>query len=232
MEQEIREQLDGFMGRWRGHRPVIARLENPSLQDIKRSLGYMPLRLPFEVPHEQMLAEARALKEFYVYHRSTGHHRGWRSLVLHGLSSVHSQGHEHYGYKERDAVPYDWTDISRFCPISTRFFRDTFGYDRYDRVRFMLLEPGGYILPHEDVEWKSLSPINIALNNPIGCDFVMREWGHIPFSAGQANMLAVGYEHAVFNDSDEDRYHIIVHGTMGSTWPGIIRDSYSGILDR
>lgn len=231
MRNVIPEELRQFMLEWHGHTPDIPTIENATPRGIRQSLGYLPLRLPFEIPHREMLEEAKALKEFYVYHRSTGHHRGWRSLVLHGLSSVHSQGHEHYGYRDRDDIPYDWTDISRFCPVSTRFFRDTFGYDRYARVRFMLLEPGGYILPHEDVDWKSLSPINIALNNPPGCDFVMKGWGLIPFQAGSANMLAVGYEHAVFNDSDEDRYHIIVHGEMGEIWPGIIQGSYLSLRD-
>ena len=73
-------------------------------------------------------------------------------------------------------------------------------------------------------------PINIALNNPIGCDFVMKEWGTLPFTSGAANMIAVGYEHAVFNDSDEDRYHIIVHGRMGQDWPQIIKDSYTSMI--
>ena len=91
MRNVISEELRQFMLDWHGHKPVVPNLENPSTRDIKRNLGYLPLRLPFEVPHREMLEEARALKEFYVYHRSTGHHRGWRSIVLHGLSSVHSQ---------------------------------------------------------------------------------------------------------------------------------------------
>jgi hypothetical protein len=231
MRNAIPEELREFMLEWYQHKPIIPTLETPTTKQIRQNLGYLPLKLPFEIPHREMLEEARALKEFYVYHRSTGHHRGWRSLVLHGLSSVHSQGHEHYGYSQDDEIPYTWTDISRFCPVSTRFFRDVFGYARYARVRFMLLEPGGFILPHEDVEWKSLSPINIALNNPHGCDFVMRDWGLIPFEDGSANMLAVGYEHAVFNDSNEDRYHIIVHGEMGEKWPSIIANSYNAMRD-
>lgn len=226
MQHDTPDELNAFLQRWRDYVPRIPLIEDAHTQTIRKALGYLPLNLGVDVPYAEMLAEAASLKEFYVYHRSTGHHKGWRSLVLHGLSSVHSQGHEHYGYASRDDAPYDWTDISRFCPVSTRFFKEMFGYARYDRVRFMLLEPGGYILPHEDVEWKNLSPVNIALNNPIGCDFVMKEWGLIPFAPGQANMLAVGYEHAVFNDSDEDRYHIIVHGVHDDTWHGIIKNSY------
>lgn len=225
------DEIIEFFAQWREHRPAVTVVDTHDISAIRENLGYLPLILPFDVPHAAMLAEAKALKDFFVYHRASGHHQGWRSLVLHGLSSVHSQGHEHYGYANRDDAPYDWTDISRFCPATTAFFRDVFGYDRYDRIRFMLLEPGGYILPHEDVDWKSLGPINLALNNPVGCDFVMEGWGRIPFSSGQANMLAVGHKHAVYNNSDEDRFHIIVHGVRSDSWRSIVTESYKTFVD-
>ena len=37
--------------------------------------------------------------------------------------------------------------------------------------------------------------------------------GFVPFAPGSAIMLDVGNTHAVYNNSDVDRYHIIVHGT-------------------
>ena len=225
------DEIRDFFGIWKQHKPLIPSLDHADVSAIRTNLGYLPLVLPFAVPHQQMLAEAKALKDFFVYHRASGHHRGWRSLVLHGLSSVHTQGHEHYGYQSRDDAPYTWSDISRFCPVTTAFFRDTFGYDRYDRIRFMLLEPRGYILPHEDVDWKSLGPINLALSNPDGCDFIMEQWGMIPFAPGRANLLAVGHRHAVYNDSDEDRFHIIVHGVRSDVWRDIVIESYRQFRD-
>jgi hypothetical protein len=150
---------------------------------------------------------------------------------LHGISSVHTENHDRYGFADRESAGYSYTDISRFCPVSTAFFRDIFGYDSYDRVRFMLLEPGGYILPHADVDWKHLGPINIALNNPSSCVFAMEDWGLIPFSAGTANMLAVGYKHAVYNNSNEDRYHIIVHGARNAAWTDYMLNSYKALAD-
>lgn len=220
------DEINAFFAKWHGYSPHIPKIDAGDITAIRTNLGYLPLQLPFAVPHAEMLAEAQSLKDFYVYHRASGNHSGWRSLVLHGLSSVHTQGHEHYGFHSREDAPYAWTDISRFCPVTTEFFKDVFAYDSYDRIRFMLLEPRGYILPHADVEWKSLSPINIALNNPTRCDFVMEDWGRLPFSPGQANMIAVGNRHAVFNNSDDDRFHIIVHGVRSESWRSIIRHSF------
>ena len=63
------------------------------------------------------------------------------------------------------------------CPITTKFFKEVFPYKTYYRLRFMLLEPQGYITPHIDADINKLSPINIALNNPNGCNFKMKEIG-------------------------------------------------------
>ena len=226
------EQLCEFIETWRNYKPVMPQLDPPTADDIRGSLGYLTLRLPFDIPREAMLAEAKSLREFFVYHRVGGQHRGWRSLCLHGISSVHTENHDRYGFGDRESAPYQYTDISKFCPISTAFFQDVFGYDVYDRVRFMLLEPGGYILPHADVSWKQLGPVNIALNNPDGCVFAMEDWGMVPFYDGTANMLAVGYQHAVYNNSDQDRYHIIVHGTRGNRWQDYTLDSYRSMAIR
>ena len=220
-----------FVDRWRDHKPALPRFEDPTVNDIRNNLGYLTMKFPFDIPVAAMHAEAKALKESYVYHRAGGNHKGWRSLCLHGLSSVHTESHDRYGFPTREEAPYGWTDISKFCPVTTAFFKDSFGYDWYERVRFMLLEPGGYILPHEDVEHKQLTAINLALNNPEGCRFVMSGWGTVPFQAGTCNMLAIGYEHAVFNDSNEDRYHMIIHGSRGPEWSQYIKNSYLASRD-
>jgi Aspartyl/Asparaginyl beta-hydroxylase len=225
------DTLQRFIENWRYHKPTIPHLTEPTASSIRAALGYLTLDLPFDIPHEAMLAEAKQLRDFFVYHRAGGQHRGWRSLCLHGISSVHTENHDRYGFPDRESAPYAWTDISKFCPISTDFFSKVFGYEWYERVRFMLLEPGGYILPHEDVDWKQLGPVNIALNNPDGCVFAMEDWGIVPFVDSTANMLAVGYRHAVFNNSNEDRYHIIVHGARGPKWNEYILNSYQRLIN-
>lgn len=199
---------------------------------IERSgLPWLALDLPFEMPYAAMLEEAKALKPFFVNHRSTDLHKGWRSLCVHGLSPVHTLNHQHYGFPTIESAPYGWTDMAKFAPVTTAFFRDTFGYERYGRVRFMLLEPGGYIAPHDDDDVIRLHPINIALSNPPGCRFVMKGQGTVPFAPGRAIMLAVGNQHSIWNDSDEDRFHIIVHGIrgFGGHWSETIMRSYAAV---
>lgn len=192
----------------------------------RSALPWLPLRLPFGLPYAAMLDEARNLQECFVPHRSLKEANvGWSSLCLHGLSSVHTGPHTRYGF-EQDA-PYGWTDICKFCPVTYAFFRDTFGYQRYYRVRFMRLSPDGYILPHTDSTIDRLDAVNIALNNPPACDFVMADCGVVPFTDGTAMMLSLSRQHAVWNRSAEDRYHIIVHGVRDpSVWDPIILASF------
>ena len=87
-----------------------------------------------------------------------------------------------------------------------------------NRVRFMLLEPGGYIEPHQDRgdKEKRLSVCNISLNNPQGCKFVFKDHGIVPFEdKGSAFLMDISNVHAVFNDSNEPRIHMIIHYELG-----------------
>ena len=91
----------------------------------------------------------------------------------------------------------------------------------------MLLEPEGYITPHRDSFDSKLSPINMALNHPKGCLMKMSNHkGYVPFSPGKAMLLDVGNEHAYINKSDEDRYHIIVHGVKTKEYEELVVRSY------
>ena len=76
----------------------------------------------------------------------------------------------------------------------------------------MKLEAGGYIMPHTDGKGRIFGPFNIAINNPDGCQFVFKNDGIVPFKQGRGAFLDLGREHCVWNNSNEDRYHLIVHG--------------------
>ena len=185
---------------------------------------YFEVQLP-DCPYAEMLKEARALKEMFVSHRGQdlngGYaHEGWRSLCVHGLSATQTDFFAKYGnWASEKEAPFGWTEIAERCPETTRYFKEIFPHERYYRLRYMLLEPGGYIQPHHDRHFHLLSPVNIALNNPKGCHFKMEGKGYIPFRAESAFAVDIGYKHAVWNDSDEDRYHIIVHGEFNHLWP-------------
>lgn len=223
---------------------IQSTLEDPSFQNIKTdledprdilrksNLPYLPIK-GFDVPYAKMLEEAKNLKDVMVPHRSYKEsHKGWRGICVHGISSAHSQCASVYGMEIEDPSIYRWTDISRFAPVTTDFFKNHFTYDIYHRVRFMLLEPGGYILPHADFDFYVLGPVNIALNNPEGCGFYMKGAGLIPFQPGSVNKLALVNQHAVFNDSNEDRFHIIVHGAPNwQKWAPIYQESYRSFIN-
>ena len=90
------------------------------------------------------------------------------------------------------------------------------GYQAYDRVRYMYLEPGGYITPHNDYSHNKLGPLNISLNNPEHCYFKMiDDNAYVPWKPGKMIKMNVGHQHAVMNDTDEVRVHMIVHGQYG-----------------
>ena len=155
-------------------------------------------------------------------------HKGWRSLCIHGISAEKTNHFTEYGYRSNEEVPYNWTEIAKLCPITTSFFKERYPISNYFRVRFMLLEPGGYISPHCDTEKSSLSPINIALNMPKNCLFKFEKHGLVPIKTGQSFLLDVSNKHAYINKSFDDRYHIIAHGkTNTPEWRKLVEVSYA-----
>ena len=192
------------------------------------------LKLDIEFPFEEMLNEAKNIRKYFVEHRAEEQihgyrHKGWASLSLHGISHNHTNHFSSYGYGSNRETPYKWTEISSKCPITTNFFKNIYPCDNYYRLRFMLLEPEGYIAPHNDMQEHKLSPVNIALNHPKGCLMKMVGHGTVPFKQGEAYLLDVGNTHAYYNKSHEDRYHIIVHGNYASNkkWKELVEKSYT-----
>lgn len=168
-------------------------------------------------PWKEMHQEALQLIDDFKPHREDYGH-GWRSLTLHGLNED-TQSLDQYGKNRVDTLgKLDWTWVADRCPITKRFLTDIWPAEYLNRVRFMLLEPGGYILPHQDrpSDQKRLSVCNISLNNPDGCDFLMDDFGKVPFEdSGSAFLMDISNKHAVWNRSNEPRIHMIIHYEMG-----------------
>ena len=196
-------------------------------------IPYLSLNLT-DVPYQEMLHEAISLDHLFVKHRSSDS-RGWSSLAIHGISSQHTDHYAvypEYANLSNDAVPYVWTEIQDRCPVTVEYFKNVFPYDVYHRIRFMKLDPGGYILPHSDSPDLSLRAVNLSLNNPVDCDFVFEKYGVVPFcNSGSAFLVANGYRHAVRNLSNQARYHIIVHG-YATTQPyyDLVVNSYQALI--
>ena len=206
-------------------------------QHYGMGLPWLMLDFP-EWPHEEMLAEAKALDEQgLIPEYNGGNNEGWKAVALYGLSSDSTLPPENYGYasynEAREAGALHWTEIADSCPVTTEFFKNDFHYKRYNRIRFMALKPGGMIRWHADVPEGEdptfdLGVVNISLNNPENCFFNMGLWGNIPITDGCMWLFGNNHYHMVVNNHPtETRYHMIVSGTPNERfWKRITADSW------
>ena len=137
-----------------------------------------------------------------------------------------------YGDRQDTLNQLDWTWVANECPVTKKFLTDVWPAEYLNRVRFMLLEPGGYILPHQDRKdhEKRLSVCNISLNNPEGCNFALKDKGRVPFKdEGSAFLMDISNVHSVWNTSDKPRIHMIIHYELGRRVRDffyVLRESY------
>lgn len=231
MSEHSKDKLQAFFNLHRDKAPakVIFPKYNEEIEKcdfIMHKSGLPYWEVPFEeMPYEDMYKEAYKLKHLFRSHRANDPkqkgdaHKDWSSLTIHGISAQHTMNWDSYPqYKEllhEELVPYKWTEIESQIPATVKFLKEQFPHGSYTRVRYMLLPPGGFILPHRDRDHKLLFPVNIALNNPKGCEFVMENNGVVPFEPGKAFLLDLSNEHAIWNNSNEDRIHMIIHWRNG-----------------
>lgn len=187
----------------------------------KSGLPYLPLDI--NVPTSDIIEEWEKVKHMAVRHRDSDafmqyKNNGWFGLTLYGVNAT---------YTEQSTLPHYWTEIATQCPRTCNFFKSIFDENNFKgRIRFMLLEPKGYILPHKDRTSAGLSEVNIAINNPLGCEFVIENKGIVPLKKGSAVLLDLSNKHWVVNNSDEPRLHMIYHGRVPDA---LITKSYENL---
>jgi hypothetical protein len=192
----------------------------PNEEWICASSGLPWLRLNLDVPHANILNEADRMYGQAVLHRSDDsfgqyQNSGWKSLTLYGSAPE---------ITENSDLDKSWTSIAEQCPHTVEFIKNNFIItNNTGRIRFMWLDPGGYILPHQDRITPGFFETNIAINQPSECKFRFLEYGTVPFETGTAFMVDISNRHLVVNNSDQIRTHVIVHSKLA---PGIIRSSY------
>lgn len=172
---------------------------------------YLKLDIPFD--HKLMLAEAQALRHRFIPHRyDESSHRGWASLSLYGLHESKTENWDEYGYASGADAAKDfvWTDAAKECPTIMNFLLNSFPCKKYGRVRLMLLEPGGWIGMHSDGKMKFVENVNVALNNPLGCKWLWNNGQELIMAPGSMYAMNLSYQHSVVNESDEDRFHLII----------------------
>jgi Aspartyl/Asparaginyl beta-hydroxylase len=183
--------------------------------------GGLPfLELDLEVP-DTLLPEASAVQDAFVPHRDGEYaHHGWRAACIHGLSPAHTQGARAYGHPSDLAAPYRWCEeVSARTPRTVAWVRTWFGDAELFRIRYMLLEPNGFVAPHTDWKLPSMIGLNVALNMPAGCRFMLDSVGALPMRAGKAYLLDLSHVHSVINEGSEPRFHMILHGLFGRSTP-------------
>jgi len=175
-----------------------------------------------ELPDQDIILKEISLLEknnLFAKHRGNDH-PGWLSFCLHGLSYDKTEGYENYGYTSDKDAPYKWTDEAlKYCPNLVSYFKDSGLRNRYHRLRIMKIEPNGHINFHNDDPQKHRRQwaLNIAINNPPECE--MHFWtndlvyaGMVPWKDRTAYEIRIHWNHMVRNLSNQNRYHIIVHG--------------------
>lgn len=169
------------------------------------------LDLAVDFPYEQMLEEAKNLRDRYVQHRD-GESEGWHGLVLHGLDENKTGPWQQYGITDPNEAKklFHWTEASELAPITKDYFVNKFPCNSYSRVRFMLLEAGGYINYHSDSKGSLIDNISFVLNSPEGFSWKWQDGSpDMVMLPGHAYAMNIHYHHGLWNNSNEDRYFII-----------------------
>ena len=181
-----------------------------------------------DMPVEDILKEIENAQQHFYTHRED-QSKGWRSLVMHGMGDDKTNSPEYYNVNEEDAV-YDWTNASNSIPSLKKWLLEQNYFVDFDRVRIMALDPGGYIEAHKDYDKSRLGPINIAINNPKDCEFVMENVGVVPFEPNKGAWLDLSNKHSVRNNNNETRYHIILHGGKTSEFKQMALENYRKLI--
>lgn len=63
---------------------------------------------------------------------------------------------------------------------------------------------------HSDSSRPVIENINLVLNNPQNCIWKWGDETEVFMEPGKAYAMNVHYQHSVYNNSNEDRYHMIV----------------------
>ena len=204
---------------------------NPIQWCRKNDIWY--LKIDLEIP-EVIIKEAQAVYDegFFVEHRLSDGDEWWSSSI-HGfvhenetdisLGWRNTMNPSGYGYTE-DTVKWGWTEVAEVAPEMKRWLED-FPHKHYRRCRFMLIKPGGSITAHHDASSDRINEgrkrnisaaINLAIYQPDNC-YLRRvdTKEELPFENCTGFWFDNGVTHEALNNSNENRFHFIVHG--GST---------------
>jgi hypothetical protein len=227
MKKQISKKIfDKFLD----HVPELPEYKENATGDWIRCHSRLPwLQLDIEIPAHTILQEINNIKHLLTMHRDDyAEHSGWSSFCLHGKAYNATREDDYYN----DDRSYTWTpEAKELMPKTVKFFQHwpTAGFQR---LRVMHLAPGGWISVHSDTRTSMLNPINIAITQPDNCAFVMDRHGRVPFKVGQAILLDVSNLHTIFNNSDQDRWHLIAHQRPSPEFDDLVVKSYKILYNK
>jgi len=203
--------------------------ENVSADWIRKHSGLPWLPLDIKIPTDIIFEEIQNIKHLLTAHRDDyAEHSGWSSFCIHGKAYNATREDRYYN----DSRPHIWTpEAKELMPQTVEFFKQ-WPSAEFSRLRVMRLEPGGWISVHSDTSISSLQPINIAITQPKGCAFVMERHGCVPFKPGKALLLDISNLHTIFNNSDQDRWHLIVHQQFNLVFDNLVANSYKKFYNK
>jgi len=205
--------------------------KTPSFDWIQNASGLPWLNLLIDVPVQLIAHEIQNIQHLMVPHRDDySEHQGWESFCIHGQAYNLTRESMHY---EPDKT-YHWTNEAiEFMPGTVAYFQNQWPSAQYHRIRVMRLKPGGYISIHSDYSVPKLNPINVAITQPDHCNFVMEKYGCVPYQPGLAFWLDVSNRHTVFNNSNQDRWHLIVHQDFDNIdFQDLVAKSYKAMYNQ
>ena len=214
---------DAEKTRW-GDGRVFNPREERELDEHLELVPYVDLGVTFD--HARCLAEAMALRERFVPYQSDPRYgvTHWRGLALNALGGDPTRvAVANIGPGERFAK----TPVTALCPTLMALLDGMLDWGRAHSVALLMLDPRSAIAPHkDDPQFEVMRSLNIALNMPDGCEFVIDTeldgrdgpfTRRIPFRAGSVMMVNVARDHYVVNRSDVPRVHVVARGPL--TWP-------------
>jgi len=188
---------------------------------------YIDLGLDFD--SAACFAEATALLGDFVPYQSDPRYgiRHWRGLALRALDGDPANAAVAPSAATNQDERYATTPVAARCPLIMALLRDVLDWDSCRAVALLSLNPHSRITPHvDDPNHEVMRSLNIALNMPAGCEFVIdtEEDGRpgpftctLPLRPGAGLIVNVARPHYVANNSDVARIHIVARGPL--RWP-------------
>jgi len=197
---------------------------------IRHNSGLATLRLDISKPSSAMREELLQSLHLAVPHRED-EGNGWRSLTLHGHSSTMTDSDEAYSEQGFVLGEKSWTDVAKFFPLTKKWITENVPFEKYGRIRVMIVDPGGYVSQHKDYpNGQLLAGINVAITHPQGVIFDIENYGNVEWQEGESRLIDLGSLHQVTNNSNEPRIHIIIHSEPIDDWGNevmqLVCDSY------